>query len=151
MQKFQKKKLRQTQVPGRKNRRQNLSVIVDTDILIKAYRGDKIKIANLKKLKDKYCISIISACELLIGAQNLKQLAEMNKLLKIYSIAYIDEKASESALKLFKKYSIHNNLKISDTFVAATAISNDLLMYTDNKSDFDFIEELKFYSEKSFS
>ena len=59
----------------------NETVLVDTDILIKAYRGDKIKIANLKKLKDKYSISVITACELLAGAKNLNQRAEMNKLL----------------------------------------------------------------------
>ena len=126
------------------------TVLVDTDILIKAYRGDKLKIANLKKLKDKYCISVITACELLVGAKNLKQLAEMNKLLRIYTIATVDEKISDLVLKLFQKYSIRNRLKISDTFIAATAIRNNLLIYTDNKSDFNFIDDIRFYSEKPF-
>lgn len=126
------------------------SVLVDTDVLIKAYRGDKIKIANLKKLKDKYCISVVSACGLLVGAKSVRQAEEMNRLLQIYTIANIDEKTSEMALKLFKKYSLKNKLKISDTFIAATAIRNDLLIYTDNKSDFNFIDEVKFYTEKGF-
>ena len=39
-------------------------------------------------------------------------------------------------------------MKISDSFIAATALSNDLLVYTDNKKDFDFIETIKFYKEK---
>jgi tRNA(fMet)-specific endonuclease VapC len=124
------------------------SVLVDTDILIKAYRGDELKIANLKKLKDKYCISVVTACELLVGAKNFKQLDEMNRLLKIYTIAPIDEKISELSLKLFQRYSVKNRLKMSDTFIAATAISNDLLLYTDNKPDFKFIDGTKFYKEK---
>lgn len=126
------------------------TVLVDTDILIKAYRGDKQKIANLKKLKDKYCISVITACELLVGAKDLKQLVEMNKLLQIYTIAPVDEKISDLALRFFKKYSIRNRLKISDTFIAATAIRHSLLIYTDNKSDFEFIDDLRFYTEKPF-
>jgi predicted nucleic acid-binding protein len=126
------------------------SVLVDTDILIKAYRGDKVKIANLKKLKDKYCISVITACELLNGAKSIQQSAEMNKLLQIYMIALVDEKVSDLALRLFQKYSIRNKLKISDTFIAATALRNDLFIYTDNKSDFDFFVGIKFYLEKEF-
>ena len=124
------------------------SVLVDTDILIKAFRGDKIKQTNLKYLKDKYCISVITACELLNGAKNINQRQEFNKALRYYTIALIDEETSGMAFSLFKKYSFSNEMKISDSFIAATALSNDLLVYTDNKKDFDFIETIKFYKEK---
>lgn len=124
------------------------SVLVDTDILIKAYRGDKIKEANLKYLKGRYCISVITACELINGAKNIKQRAEFLKVLRYYQIALVDEKISEQAFSLYKKYSIKNDMKISDSFIAATAIEQDLLLYTDNKKDFNFIEGIKFYKEK---
>lgn len=38
-----------------------LKVIVDTDILIKAYRGDEVKIKNLHSLKGLYGISVVTA------------------------------------------------------------------------------------------
>ena len=38
-----------------------LKVLVDTDVLIKAYRGSSSKIQNLNSLKEKYCISVITA------------------------------------------------------------------------------------------
>ncbi len=60
----------------------------------------------------------------------------------------VDEKISEVAFSLFKKFSFTNDMKISDAFIAATAISNGLLLYTDNKKDFDFIDSLNFYKEK---
>ena len=41
------------------------TVLVDTDILIKAYRGDKKKEVNLKKLEGKYQISVIQRERLL--------------------------------------------------------------------------------------
>jgi predicted nucleic acid-binding protein len=87
---------------------------------------------------------------LLNGAKSIQQSAEMNKLLQIYMIALVDEKVSDLALRLFQKYSIRNKLKISDTFIAATALRNDLFIYTDNKSDFDFFVGIKFYLEKEF-
>jgi predicted nucleic acid-binding protein len=114
------------------------SILVDTDILIKAFRGDKTKQKNLKYLKDKYCISIITACELLNGAKNINQREEFNKALRFYTIAPIDEKISEFALSLFKKYSFADTMKISDSFIAATALNNDLFVYTDNKKRFRF-------------
>ena len=39
-------------------------------------------------------------------------------------------------------------MKISDTIIAATAIENDLFLYTDNKKDFNFIDGIKFHKEK---
>ena len=123
------------------------SVLVDTDILIKAFRGDETKQENLRHLKDKYCISVITACELNNGAKNNNQRVEFIKLLRAYQIAFIDEKISGQAFSLFKRYSSKNDMKISDSFIAATSIVHDLLMYTDNKKDFNFIEGIKFYKE----
>ena len=124
------------------------SVLVDTDLLIKSYRGDKVKQNNLKLLKDKYCISVITALELLNGAKSIHQRKEFNKVLRYYSIVFIEEKISEEAFTLFKKYSYSNEMKISDTFIAATALQQDLILYTDNKKDFDFIKGISFYKEK---
>ena len=124
------------------------TILVDSDILIKAYRGDKVKQENLKFLKDKYCISVITACELLNGAKNIHQRREFNKALRYYYLVFIDEKISEIAFSFFKKYSFTHEMKISDAFIAATAIRNDLIFYTDNKKDFDFIDRLVFYKEK---
>ena len=124
------------------------TVLVDTDILIKAYRGDKKKEVNLKKLEGKYQISVINACELINGAKKVKQRREFIKVLQHYFVALINDKISQQAFSLYKKYSFKNDLKISDSFIAATAISNDLFLYTDNKKDFEFIDEIKFYKER---
>ncbi|MEO6838476.1 MAG: type II toxin-antitoxin system VapC family toxin [Ginsengibacter sp.] len=124
------------------------SVLVDTDILIKSFRGDKTKQINLKHLKDKYRISVITACELINGAKSIKQRGEFMKVLRYYNITLVDEKISEQAFSLYKKYSLKNDMAISDSFIAATAILHDLFLYTDNKKDFDFIKGIKFYKEK---
>lgn len=124
------------------------TILVDSDILIKAFRGDKIKQKNLKLLKDKYCISVITACELINGAKNINQRREFNKVLRYYHLVLIDEKISEKAFSIFKKFSFNNTIRIAVAFIAATAISNNLLLYTDNKKDFGFIDGIGFYKEQ---
>ena len=69
---------------------EKLRVIVDTDVLIKAYRGDADKIRNLSILKGEYSISVITAIELIAGARNIRQLASLRKVLKVYPIIHIN-------------------------------------------------------------
>lgn len=52
-------------------------VLVDSDILIKAYRGDIFKQKNLEPLKSSYVISVITACALLNGAKSINRREEM--------------------------------------------------------------------------
>lgn len=126
----------------------NLKVIIDTDILIKAYRGDSIKIKNLKLLKSSYCISVMSAIELIAGSKNIKQYASFNKVLKVYPIVHSDETISKIAFNLYKNYVLSHRPKLFDCLIAATALEKKLLIYTDNKKDSDFFEGIKFYKEK---
>lgn len=125
-----------------------LNVIVDTDVLIKAYRGDIIKIKNLKLLKNSYCISVISAMELIAGSKNLKQLASFNKILKVYSILHINEDASRKAFQMYMNYILSHKPGLPDCLIDASALENNLLLYSDNKKHYDFIEGVKFYKEK---
>lgn len=125
-----------------------LKVIVDTDILIKAYRNDNIKIKNLKLLKNSYCISVIPAMELIAGSKNIKQFASFNKILKVYSILHLNENISHRAFHLYKNYMLLRRPGLPDSFIAASALENNLLLYTDNSKHFDFTEGIKFYKEK---
>ncbi|MEO6843888.1 MAG: PIN domain-containing protein [Ginsengibacter sp.] len=127
---------------------EHLEVIIDTDILIKAYRGDSINIANLKLLKGSYCISVMSAVELIAGSKNIKQFTSLNKVLRVYPIIHFDESISKMAFKVYKDYILSHSPKLFDCLIAATALNKKFLIYTDNKKDFNFIEGIKFYKEK---
>ncbi len=98
------------------------SVLVDTDILIKSFRGDKTEQINLKSLNDQYCISVITACELINGAKNIKQRGVFMKVLRYYNLALVDEKISEQAFSLYKKYSLKNDMKISDSLISPVSL-----------------------------
>ncbi len=123
-------------------------VLVDTDILLKSYRGDKTKFQQLQLIKDNFSISVITAFEILNGARNIKQLASLKKELKSYSVIHLNTEISIKALQLYSKYTVRQQIKVADLLIAATALHYNFQLYTDNKKHFNFMKEIKFYEEK---
>ena len=65
-------------------------IVVDTDILIKVYRGDEVKKKQLDKLKGNVAISIITALELMQGIKSRRRLFELHKQLKAFQLIHMD-------------------------------------------------------------
>lgn len=123
-------------------------IIVDTDIIIKVFRGNTIFANQLRKLDGEFAISVVTAFELYNGVNSANRLFELNKQLKTYTIIHLSENISEKALLLYRIYKAKEDLLIADTLIAATAIVNDFELFTDNKKDYSFIKGLKFYHPK---
>lgn len=121
-------------------------VLVDTDIFIKVFRGDVSHKKHLNSLKGRIAISIICVLELYQGATSKKKKYELEKQLRAYLILPVDENISGSALSLTEKYLPAYSLLPPDCLIAATALHYKFELYTDNKSDFNFIKGLKFYT-----
>jgi predicted nucleic acid-binding protein len=120
-------------------------ILVDTDIIIKIYRGDKEKYNLIASLQDVLAISLITALELMTGAKNKRKQAEVSKTIKAYSFFDLTPSIGLKALTLIKKYGSKHTIGIADTLIAATAIENNIPLYTDNVADYDFIKEQKLY------
>ena len=120
-------------------------VLVDTDIFIKVYRGNKIKISHLDTLKGRIAISLISVLELYQGATSKKKLFELNKQLQSYKIIHLDDNISQKALSIKKRYQLKYSILPPDCLIAATALENKFKLYTDNVKDYNFIQGIKFY------
>ncbi|MGN6533940.1 MAG: PIN domain-containing protein [Ginsengibacter sp.] len=116
-------------------------VIIDTDILIKIYRGNKEHKRVLQNLSHDLIISCITEMELLIGCNNKKMQDEVEENLQAYKILLLDNRIILIAKKIIKKYSFSHKMSVADNFIAATALSYSLEVYTDNKKYFDFIEK----------
>ena len=108
-------------------------IIVDTDILIKVYRGDALKRKQLDKLKGSVAISIITALELMQGISSKRRLIELNTQLKAFQIIHLDVSISELSLRLFRKYSPNSNARVQDILIASTSIIQGFKLFTDNK------------------
>ena len=120
-------------------------VLVDTDIFIKVYRGNKIKISHLNALKGKISISVITVLELYQGATTRKKLFELNKQLRAYHIIYLNDKISQTAITIKKKYHLKYSILPPDCLIASTALECKFKLYTDNMKDYKFIQGIKFY------
>lgn len=123
-------------------------VVIDTDILIKIFRGDEEKRRIVKLLDEKAAISIITAMELYVGIKSRRRFYELGRQLKAVKIFDISPDISTTAYKLIKKYNLQHTLLPADALIAATAINSNLPLYTDNLNDYSFITELQLYKPK---
>ena len=124
---------------------QKPQILVDTDILIKVYRGDVFHKANLDREEDNLAISSVTYLELLFGLKTRSRVIDLNKQMRAYQLIHITETISIKALEIVHKYTTSTSIKTADALIAATALVNDLKLFTDNKHDFDFIKGLRLY------
>jgi len=124
--------------------------LLDTDIVI-YWLKDKFPQINKKILsisEDRIFISSISVAELYFGAYNSTRKEEnkqlIDDLLEKMNILNFDNNAANCFGEI--KSSLKKQGKIicdSDLFIAACAISNDLLLVTNNEKHFQRIEKLE--------
>jgi tRNA(fMet)-specific endonuclease VapC len=117
-------------------------ILVDTDVIIKMMRGDKIASDKLNKWSNNIAISSITAFELMQGIKNQRQYFSILKQLKAYSIIHVNEEISITAFNLYKKNCLKYSLHFADTLIAATAILNKIKLFTYNKKHFSFIDNI---------
>ncbi|WP_198555261.1 type II toxin-antitoxin system VapC family toxin [Siphonobacter sp. SORGH_AS_0500] len=122
-------------------------ILCDTNILIEIYRNNASIISEVGKIGElNVALSVISAGELLYGAMNRKELASIRKDLAKVSLLKIDSQVCEIFLQLMADYSLSHHLDVPDGLIAATAIRNDVELFTLNKKHFQFIQGLRLYS-----
>lgn len=126
--------------------KKNQIILCDTNILFQLLKGnEKIK-KTLEKIGSKnIAFSIITCAEAFAGSSKdeikfLKSFFEKHQLLHI----------TEDASKIFNGLILSNTYRhskwIPDALIAATAIGNQIDLFTTNRKDFDFIPGLKLYN-----
>jgi tRNA(fMet)-specific endonuclease VapC len=126
------------------------SYLLDTDIIIYWLKNKFPKINQKIKKIDGDCIfmSSITVAELYFGAQNSKKKEEnislIDELLTETNVIDFDENAGKCFGEI--KSNLKKEGKIicdSDLFIAATAVSNDFILVTNNEKHFKRIKRLK--------
>lgn len=123
--------------------------LIDTDIIIYWLKDKYPKIKErIEKIEDsRIFISSITVAELYFGAYNSSKvdanLKLINELIREINVLNFDSKSGEHFGKiktdLKSKGEILND---SDIFIASTAISNDLVLVTNNEKHFQRIKNL---------
>lgn len=122
-------------------------VLCDTNIIIEFFKGNHKTLKEIEQIGfDNIAISAITVMELYYGALNKKELHKIKKCIYSLNVHQIDSYISEIAIELIEEYSKSHNLMIPDAIIAATAILQQIEIFTYNIKDFHFIKELKLYT-----
>jgi predicted nucleic acid-binding protein len=103
-----------------------------------------VKIALDKIGSDNLALSIITYAEMVYGTPK-SRLSSIKSFLEGLKIIDIDINVSKHFKAIVLSYSLTHRVGIPDSLIAATAISQGMTLYTENKRDFDFIPGIKFY------
>ena len=112
-------------------------IFLDTCILID-YSKDEVMIDFTKN----YCISSIVRLEFKAGALNTRELKKINRILTQIKLVDIDQSVLDLADILIEKYTLSHGMGIYDAIIAATCLIYAIPLWTYNKKDFKYIEEL---------
>ncbi len=117
-----------------------MGILIDSNIIIYSFNNEY---AYLRKIitDESTNISEISRLEIL-GYHLLKadEEAYFNDIFNFMTIISPSKETFDKAIDIRKLY----NMKLGDSIIAATALVNNLTIYTRNTSDFKKIEDLKF-------
>ena len=124
--------------------------LIETDIIIYWLKGKYQQInEKIERIEDDCIfISTTTVAELYFGAYNSSKLVEnlksINELLVEINILNFDSKSGEQFGRIksdLKKKG--ENLNDSDILIAATALSNNMILVTNNERHFQRIENLR--------
>lgn len=122
------------------------SYLADTTVLIDHLRGNENAAAFLKK--NRPYISIATIVELIQGSKTKREQAAAIKTCTDLSELPIDRKISMNSLGLMKEFCLSNGLQFVDSIIAATALSHQLVLVTNNIKHFRFISGLEVISHQ---
>ena len=123
-------------------------VLVDSDVLIDFLNGVEPQATVIGDLlaAQRLTLSSVSVFELFAGVTGKRRVSVVDRFVKHMTVLPIGEKEARTAASIYtdlkKKGRLVGN---SDLLIAATAIANDLDLYTRNVSHFDRIAGLSLW------
>ena len=122
-------------------------VLCDTNVLIEFYKNNQKIVAALRDIgAENIALSAVTAGELLFGALNKKEVQTIKRDIEHLILMHINDLISEKYIELMLQYSKSHGLAIPDALIAATALVNNVSLYTLNRKDFIFIAGLTLYN-----
>ncbi|MDR3196727.1 MAG: type II toxin-antitoxin system VapC family toxin [Planctomycetaceae bacterium] len=118
-------------------------MIIDTDVLIWYFKGNKNALNIIKKYIP-FNISVITYMELIQGMRNKNELQTLKKYLKKWNvkIIQINENISVRSMFLVENYYLSNSLELGDAIIGVTARENQETLLTANYKHYKIIQDL---------
>ena len=121
-------------------------ILCDSNIFIEFFRRNFLIRSELHKIGyENIVVSDVVKAELYFGARDKIDLQNITKCLNNFPVLSIHLEISKMAVDFVKNYCLSHKLTLPDALIAATAIYNNLEIFTLNKKDFKFIPDIKLY------
>ena len=121
-------------------------VLCDTNIIIEFYKEDASVLRKLRVIgQENIALSIITVGELLYGALDKKERKQINQDIAHLHLLHVDTVIGECFIDLMNNYTLSHSLSLPDGLIAATALIEEIPLYTRNKKDFKYIDGLQLY------
>jgi hypothetical protein len=121
-------------------------ILCDINILIEFYKGNSDIVQKLRRVGlSNLAVSVITVGELYFGAKDKRELGQIKKNLSLLNQIPLDADISARFLSLLEGYALSHKLSVPDALIAATALSQNISLYTLNLKDFQFIPDLKLH------
>jgi predicted nucleic acid-binding protein len=120
-------------------------VLIDTDVLIDAGRGEPEAITCLQELagQRQLAVSAVTQMELIVGCRNKADLRTVQRFLARFEIVPLNPHVSDTAVELLRRYRLSHGLLVADALIAATAAWLNVPLLSKNKRDYRFIKEVE--------
>lgn len=121
-------------------------ILCDTNILIEFYKGNPEIVQELERVGvSNLAVSVVTIGELYFGARDKRELGQIKKQLSLLTQIHLDSNIAERFLALLEEYALSHRLSLPDALIAATALSQNISLYTLNLKDFQFIPDLQLH------
>jgi len=120
-----------------------MAYLIDSDVMVDFTRGNSMAADYLDTLGGDCLLSAITALELIAGARNQREVADLDILISAYGQIPPNEDIARRAYALMMTFARSHGLHALDALIAATAIENRLTLVSMNRKHFQMISELK--------
>jgi hypothetical protein len=115
----------------------DVDLVVDTDVLIEALRGDNTARAWLATLEPRVLgIPVLVRMEILLGARDAREWRTLGEELDRYRILHLETGDSERARDWFDQFHLSHGIGIVDCLIAAIPFRLGTPFYTFNVKHF---------------
>jgi len=121
-------------------------ILLDGDVIIWFLRGrqDVVQSMNSVEIVNRLHTTPISVAEIYTGAKP-KEETKIDLLFKLIPIINVDKEIAKLSGEFLKKYYKSHSLELGDAIIAATAVHNNLQLWTYNKKHYPMIKKSEFY------
>jgi predicted nucleic acid-binding protein len=118
-------------------------VFIDTNIIIEYIkkRDNEELIAYVDSFDTVY-INDVVIMELYQGARDKKELNYIKKKIMKFEVLRMNQEIISLAREILDRYTLSHNTKTMDALIASTVIMYNIDLYTLNKKDFRYLEQI---------